>query len=137
MDYSIKFKAGDTSYNLEFNGRISKIGGDSGTGKTFFADCLAHYCIAKGMVGKVTLFNYTNIYTPSSAGGSGRILIIDNADVMLGSRDIKAINNDKENQYIIFSRNTLKGLNCRIRDHYEMVSDGTNVYLKTAIEEDE
>jgi GTPase SAR1 family protein len=135
MDYRIKFKAGSIIYDLEFKGRVSKIGGDSGAGKTFFSTRLAHYYASKNMVGKVTVFNYTNRYTKNSAGGKGRIMIIDNADVMLGSEEIKSINADKENQYIIFSRQTLKGLMCRIKDHYELITNGETVKIKTEIEE--
>ena len=37
---NVRFKADPFSYDLEFDDRITLVGGDSGTGKQYFMKCL-------------------------------------------------------------------------------------------------
>jgi hypothetical protein len=137
VKYHINFTANGIEYRLEFKGRVSKIGGYSGSGKTLFAENLAHYYASINKTEKIAVFDYSNRYRDGSGGGSGRIIVIDNADLIIGKEEIKAINEDKGNQYVLLSRLTMRGLKCRLSDHYEMYLEGKTVRIRASIKEDE
>jgi hypothetical protein len=136
MGYGIRFDIRGVKYDLNLTGRVSVIEGNSGTGKTMFAYDIAMYMAYKKQIGKVTVYNYSNRFNCGQTGGKGRIIIIDNADIQLGSKEIEAINKDEGNQYIIFARGILGGLEVELSDNYEFEFDGEYIKAKKVIKED-
>jgi archaellum biogenesis ATPase FlaH len=130
MSYGIKFEARGIVYDLNITGRVSVIEGDSGTGKTMFAGDLAMYAVYRNKFGKVAVYNYMNKFSEESATGKGKIIVIDNADIQLGKEEIKAINKDVGNQYIIFARGILAGLVVNLSDNYTMKYEGNRVTIE-------
>lgn len=106
---SFKFKKNGYDIKLKFNSRITLIQGDSGTGKTYIYQILDTVRIAK---------EYNNIVCYNSRYLSNehaslldkiqnlkdKLIVIDNAEIILGSKERKYIMMDHSNQYIIFGR---------------------------------
>jgi predicted ATP-binding protein involved in virulence len=91
--------------NFEFTNNITILTGDTGTGKTasfyFIQECMA-------INSKIVCFNYidykNNIFE-SLKNINGKLIVIDNADILLDDKTRKYISLDDKNQYLIIGRN--------------------------------
>lgn len=127
------FSTEHTSFvlNFEFENNITILTGDSGTGKTasfsFIKECMA-------LNPDIMCLNYLD-YQKDIADiikrASGKLIVIDNADVLLSDDVRKYIALDDKNQYLIIGRNP-KNLFTTKENLYELVSDkqGEQIVLK-------
>lgn len=127
------FSTVHTSFVLdfEFTNNITILTGDSGTGKTasfsFIKECMA-------LNPDIMCLNYLD-YQKDIAGiiksVSGKLIVIDNADVLLDDDVRKYIALDGKNQYLIIGRNP-KNLFATKDNLFELVSEtqGEQTVLK-------
>ena len=120
MDY---FSTVHSSFlvNFTFKNNITILLGDSGTGKTasfsFIRECMA-------INPKILCLNYLdyqknikNIISQSE----GKLIVIDNADILLDDETRKYISLDDKNQYLIIGRNP-KNLFATKENLFELMS---------------
>ena len=107
---SITFRVNPFSYNLLFEDRITLVGGDSGTGKTFLYEVLKDLRLTEPYCA-ITLFNYqSESILDGVSGCRNKFIVMDNADILLNNEIRQFINFECSNQYMLFSRNC-DGLN--------------------------
>ena len=118
------FSTVHTSFVLdfEFTSNITILTGDSGSGKTasfsFIKECMA-------LDSNIICLNYLD-YQKDIAdiikNASGKLIVIDNADVLLDDEIRKYIALDDKNQYMIIGRNP-KNLLTTKENLFELISD--------------
>lgn len=118
------FSTVHTSFVLdfEFTSNITILTGDSGTGKTasfsFIKECMA-------LNPDIVCLNYLDYQKDIKSiikDLSGKLIVIDNADVLLSDDTRKYIALDDKNQYLIIGRNP-KNLFTTKDNLFELVSD--------------
>ena len=106
----IIFKADPFSYNLEFDDRITLVGGDSGTGKTFLYGLLKDIRLTEEY-NAIKLFNYkSDDFLEAIKQCRNNFIVIDNADCLINDDVRRFINFELSNQYMLFLQNC-DGLN--------------------------
>ena len=106
----ITFKADPFSYDLEFDDRITLVGGDSGTGKTVLYEILEDVRLTDEYR-SIKLFNYkSDDFSESVKKCRDNFVVIDNADILINDEVRRFINFEFSNQYMLFLRNC-DGLN--------------------------
>lgn len=99
--YIKKYKGIDIE--LEFNHRITVIGGDSASGKSFIWKVLKAESVLKTL--PVVCLNYEcDDILEKLKTINKKLIVIDNADMLLNSDCKEYIGDDANNQYLIFSR---------------------------------
>lgn len=90
--------------NFVLNNNIEFVVGDSGTGKSFVWQIFDN---DKAFDHQIETLNYTDINKAEETikNATGKLIVIDNADLLLNSEIRKKIAFDTDNQYIIFGRN--------------------------------
>ena len=107
---NITFKADPFSYNLEFDDRITLVGGDSGTGKTVLYEMLEDLRLTD-QYKAIKLFNYkSDNLLEAVKQCKDNFIVIDNADILINDEIRRFINFEFSNQYMLFLRNC-DGLN--------------------------
>ncbi len=118
-----RFSTVHTSYvlNFTFTNNITILTGSSGTGKTasfsFIRECMA-------VNPQILCLNYLD-YQKDIKGilsqAEGKLIVIDNADILLDDTVRKYISLDSRNQYLIIGRNP-KNLFATRENLFELVS---------------
>ena len=107
---NIIFDADPFSYDLEFDDRITLVGGDSGSGKTVLYEMLEDIKLTDKYKA-IKLFNYrSDDFSESIKQCRDNFIVIDNADILINDEIRKFINFEFSNQYMLFLRNC-DGLN--------------------------
>lgn len=107
---NITFKADPFSYDLEFDDRITLVGGDSGTGKTVLYEMLEDLRLTNEYKA-IKLFNYkSDNFSESIEQCRDSFIVVDNADNLINDEIRRFINFEPSNQYMLFLRNC-DGLN--------------------------
>ena len=119
-----KFSTIHSSFIVDFTFQtnITILMGDSGTGKTaafsFIRECMA-------INPQILCLNYLD-YQKNIKGilseTEGKLIVIDNADILLNDETRKYISLDDKNQYLIIGRNP-KNLFATKENLYELVSE--------------
>lgn len=118
------FSTVHTSYVIDFNftNNITILTGSSGTGKTasfsFIRECMA-------VSPKILCINYQDYQKNIRKlieGETGKLIVIDNADILLDDDTRKYISLDDKNQYLIIGRNP-KNLFTTSDNLFELVSE--------------
>lgn len=95
------------TFNLVFHSSLTLIRGDSGIGKTYLFNMLAEESLLDANSNIICLnymsFKTGNIKTVLNTA-KNKVIIIDNADVVLDNEDRMRINFDTDNQYVLFMR---------------------------------
>lgn len=113
-----------TSYliNFEFTNNITILTGESATGKTavfsFIKECMA-------VDPKIVCLNYLDYrkdITETIRKEKGKLIVIDNADILLDDAARKYISLDGNNQYLIIGRNP-KNLFATKENLFELISN--------------
>ena len=118
------FSTVHTSYVLDFNftNNITILTGLSATGKTasfsFIRECMA---INPDIV-CINYQNYQKDIKEMLAKETGKLIVIDNADILLDDDTRKYISMDEKNQYLIIGRNP-KNLFTTSDNLFELVSE--------------
>lgn len=117
------FSTTHTSFivNFDFKNNITLVMGESGIGKSasysFIAECCA-------MDSRIACFNYLDFNKDMKAileQTSGKLIVIDNGDILLDDETRKYIAFDQNNQYLIMGRNP-KNLFATKDNLYELIS---------------
>ena len=102
---SITFKAAPFSYDLEFDDRITLVGGDSGTGKTVLYELLEDIRLTEEYKA-IKLFNYkSDNFLETIKKCRDSFIVVDNADNLMNDEVRKFVNFESSNQYMLFLRN--------------------------------
>lgn len=119
-----KFSTVHSSFIVDFifQNNITILMGDSGTGKTaafsFIRECMA-------INPKILCLNYLDYQKNIKdilSETEGKLIVIDNADILLNDETRKYISLDDKNQYLIIGRNP-KNLFATRENLYELVSE--------------
>lgn len=126
---NITFKADPFSYNLEFDDRITLVGGDSGTGKTVLYEILEDIRLTDEYKA-IKLFNYkSDNFMESIKKCRDSFIVIDNADFLINDEVRQFINFESSNQYMLFLRNC-DGLNVSDKSFKVLKLDNNRIILK-------
>ena len=120
--------------NFKFTNNITILMGDSGTGKTatfsFIRECMA-------IDSRILCLNYLDyqkdIMTIVS-NTQGKLIVIDNADILLSDDIRKYISLDDKNQYLIIARNP-KNLFATKENLFELVNKKVGEQTELSIKE--
>lgn len=119
-----RFSTVHSSFTVEFifKNNITILMGDSGTGKTaafsFIRECMA-------VNPKIVCFNYLDYQKDIKeiiGKIEGKLIVIDNADILLNDEARKYISLDDKNQYLIIGRNP-RNLFATKENLFELVSE--------------
>lgn len=103
-------------FNLELRGHITLVGGDSASGKTFLVRAIKAKKFNTGIIGNsyesdirnVIIYDFTTgINEKLLENLSGKLIIIDNADIIVSQTLADYIKADLKNQYLVFSRDSV------------------------------
>ena len=126
---NITFKADPFSYNLEFDDRITLVGGDSGTGKTVLYEILEDIRLTDEYKA-IKMFNYkSDNFMESIKKCRDSFIVIDNADFLINDEVRQFINFESSNQYMLFLRNC-DGLNVSDKSFKVLKLDNNRIILK-------
>ena len=133
MIYSkISFEAAPFSYELEFEDRITLVGGDSGTGKTVLYEILEDIRLTEEY-SSIKLFNYkTDNFLEAIKKCRDNFIVIDNADILIDDDVRRFINFEFSNQYMLFLRNC-DGLNVSDRSFKVLKFDNNRITLEEEV----
>ena len=126
---NITFKADPFSYDLEFDDRITLVGGDSGTGKTVLYEMLEDIRLTEEY-NAIKLFNYkSDNFLEAVKRCKNSFIVIDNADYLINDDVRKFINFEPSNQYMLFIRNC-DGLNVSDKSFKVLKFDNNRITLE-------
>ena len=118
--------------DFKFTNNITILTGDSGTGKTasfsFIKECMA-------INPNIICLNYLDYYKDINniiKMAEGKLIVIDNADILLDDDIRKYIALDDKNQYLIIGRNP-KNLFATKENLFELVSEKVGEQTKLMI----
>jgi predicted ATPase len=125
---NLKFQSYPFKYNLIFKSRITIVGGDSGTGKTFLYNLLE--VLKKNPEYKnIVTYNYkSDDIEDSIFKQHNKFIIVDNADIILTDKCKRFINENRDNQYMIFGR-VFEGLMLNRNSHVQLVEESKNSFV--------
>ena len=125
----ITFKAEPFSYDLEFDDRITLVGGDSGVGKTVLYEMLEDIRLTEEYKA-IRLFNYrSDDFQEAIKKCRDSVIVVDNADNLINDEVRKFINFELSNQYMLFLRNC-DGLNVSDKSFKVMNFDNNKITLE-------
>ena len=125
----ITFKVDPFLYNLEFDDRITLVGGDSGTGKTVLYEMLDDLKLTD-QYSAIKLFNYrTENMKECLMRCQDSFIVIDNADILIDDDIRRFINFEFSNQYMLFLRNC-DGLNVSDKSFKVLCTKGDKIVLE-------
>ena len=129
---NIIFKAAPFSYDLVFDDRITRVGGDSGTGKTVLYEMLEDLRLTDEYKA-IKLFNYkSDDLLESMKQCRDRFIVIDNADILIDDEVRRFINFEFSNQYMLFLRNC-DGLNVSYKSFKVLKLDNNRITLEEEV----
>ncbi len=125
----IAFKAAPFSYDLEFDDRITLVGGDSGVGKTVLYEMLEDVRLTDEYRA-IRLFNYrSDNFSVAIKLCRDSFIVVDNADNLMNDEVRKFINFETSNQYMLFLRNC-DGLNVSDKSFKVLKFDNNKITLE-------
>ncbi len=127
---NVRFKADPFSYDLEFDDRITLVGGDSGTGKTVLYEMLEDIRLTDEYKA-IKLFNYKSddFFLVAIKQCRDSFIVVDNADNLINDEVRKFINFELSNQYMLFLRNC-DGLNVSDKSFKVLKFDNNRITLE-------
>ena len=126
---NIIFEAAPFLYDLEFDDRITLVGGDSGTGKTVLYEMLEDMRLTDEYK-SIKLFNYkSDNLIESIKQCRDSFIVVDNADILINDEVRRFINFEFSNQYMLFLRNC-DGLNVSDKSFKVLKFDNNRITLE-------
>jgi predicted ATP-binding protein involved in virulence len=120
--------------NFRFTNNITILMGDSGTGKTaafsFIRECMA----VNPNILCINYLDYQSDIQDMIRRSDGKLIVIDNADILLNDDTRKYISLDDKNQYLIIGRNP-KNLFATKENLFELVSKKMREQTELTIKE--
>lgn len=123
----------DITVNLVLDYNICFVIGDSGEGKSFLWQILSD---DSALVGYLQTYNYRDInkeIDKQIMEAKGKLIVIDNADILLSSKLRQHIAFDTNNQYILFGRNP-ESLFLTKENFKEIRFNDRTIYLENAFD---
>lgn len=123
----------DVTVNLVLDYNICFVIGDSGEGKSFLWQILSD---DSALVGYLQTYNYRDInkeIDKQIIEAKGKLIVIDNADILLSSKLRQHIAFDTNNQYILFGRNP-ESLFLTKENFKEIRFNDRTIYLENAFD---
>ena len=111
--------------DLEFEYNITFVCGDSGTGKSAVFSFLKELSADNIDIKCFNYLDYKRNYKTSIKRSKSKLIIIDNADILLDDALRSYIALDNKNQYVIFGRNPT-GLLLNMDEIFELCSTNVN-----------
>lgn len=90
---------------LEFTNNMTVVCGNSGVGKTRLWELLGDLVLDFPYLSMLSLRNKNDNILELLKSSSGKLFVIDNADIVLGAEERKYVAFDGSNQYLLFGRN--------------------------------
>lgn len=117
--------------DFKFTNNITVLTGDSGTGKTAAFSFIKECMVLNSNVLCLNYLDYQKDISSIIKSMNGKLIVIDNADVLLDDNIRKYIAVDTKNQYLIIGRNP-KNLFATKENLFELVSEnqGDQIVLK-------
>lgn len=129
---SITFRADPFSYDLEFDDRITLVGGDNGTGKTVLYEMLEDVRLSDEYK-DIKLFNYrSDNFLEAIKQCKDSFIVVDNADYLINDDVRTFINFELSNQYMLFLRNC-DGLNVSNQSFKVLKFDNNKITLEAEL----
>lgn len=120
--------------NFKFTNNITILMGDSGTGKTatfsFIRECMA----IDSRILCLNYLDYQKDIMTTVSNTQGKLIVIDNADILLSDDIRKYISLDDKNQYLIIGRNP-KNLFATKENLFELVNKNVGEQTELSIKE--
>ncbi len=118
------FSTTHTSYivNFDFTNNITILTGSSATGKTASFSFIKECAAVNPNIVCINYMDYQKDIKKMIAGENGKLIVIDNADILLDDDTRKYISMDDRNQYLIIGRNP-KNLFATNDNLFELVSE--------------
>ena len=114
---------------MEFDDRITLVGGDSGTGKTVLYEMLEDIRMTDEYKA-IKLFNYkSDDFLEAIKQCRNSFIVIDNADCLINGDVRRFINFELSNQYMLFLRNC-DGLNVSDKSFKVLKFDNNKITLE-------
>ena len=123
----------DVTVNLVLDYNICFVIGDSGVGKSFLWQILSD---DSALVGYLQTYNYRDInkeIDKQIMEAKGKLIVIDNTDILLSSKLRQHIAFDTNNQYILFGRNP-ESLFLTKENFKEIRFNDRTIYLENAFD---
>lgn len=116
-----------TSYivDFRFTNNITILTGDSGTGKTLVFSLIRECMAVNPKLLCINYLDYQSDIRDMISRADGKLVVIDNADILLDDETRKYISLDGNNQYLIIGRNP-KNLFTTKDNLFELVSKTTD-----------
>ena len=118
------FSTVHTSYvlNFDFTNNITIITGSSATGKTVSFSLMKECMAVNSDIVCLNYQDYQKDIKKIISGESGKLIVIDNTDILLDDETRKYISLDDKNQYLLIGRNP-KNLFTTSDNLFELVSE--------------
>jgi hypothetical protein len=126
----IKIESKPFLFDLSFKSDITIIGGDSGTGKTFLYYLLEALRTRKEYE-NIILYDYKNsdMLSDGLQNHHNKLIVIDNADIILNDNHRCLLSTSRDNQYLIFGR-LLEGLLLNADSHQILKGENNHFTLE-------
>ena len=111
--------------DLAFDSNVTFVTGDSGVGKSAVYSFLQEYSSEDKRIRCFNYIDHNKGYKTSVRNSKGKLLVIDNADLLLDDKMRQYVVMDTENQYLIIGRNP-SGLMLTHDDINELESESKN-----------
>lgn len=108
--------------DFTFTNNITILMGDSGTGKTAAFSFIKECMVINPKILCMDYFDYQKNIKEILCQANGKLIVIDNADILLDDDARKYISQDDENQYLLIGRNP-KNLFATKENFFELVSE--------------
>lgn len=118
------FSTVHTSYivDFKFENNITILLGDSGTGKTAAFSFIRESMAVNPKIQCINYLDYQKDIKNTIRESQGKLIVIDNADILLDDDTRKYISLDEKNQYLIIGRNP-KNLFATKENLFELISE--------------
>ena len=130
------FSTVHTSFVIDFTftNNITILMGDSGTAKTVAFSFIRECAAVNPMILCLNYLDYQRNIKDIISKAEGKLIVIDNADILLDDNTRKYISLDDKNQYLIIGRNP-KNLFATKENLFELVSEKFGEQTKFMIRE--
>ncbi|MDD3219672.1 MAG: ABC transporter ATP-binding protein [Lachnospiraceae bacterium] len=108
--------------DFKFTNNITILTGSSATGKTASFSVIREYMSINPKIVCINYLDYQKDIKKLISGETGKLIVIDNADILLDDDTRKYISLDDKNQYLIIGRNP-KNLFATSDNLFELVSE--------------
>lgn len=119
--------------NFTFTNNITILMGDSGTGKTAAFSFIKECMVMNPKILCLDYYDYQKNIKEILCQTKGKLIVIDNADILLNDDARKYISLDDENQYLLIGRNP-KNLFATKENLFELVSEKVGEQTKFMIQ---